>query len=43
MPLDKRHKRQRAKNIALLIALLAFAALFYGLTLIKLAANAGAR
>jgi hypothetical protein len=36
MPHDERHRRQKAKNIALMLALVGLVVLFYCITLVRL-------
>ena len=38
-----RHRRQRAKNLFMLFALLGVAAVFFGLTMVRLGGTIGAR
>lgn len=35
------HKRRRGRNVAVLVVLLAFAALLFGVTIVKLGSHAG--
>jgi len=37
MPMDKLHKKKLAKNVAMLALILGFAALVWGITMVKLA------
>jgi len=42
VPLGESHHRQKRKNIALLLVLLALMALFYAITIVKIGASSGA-